>query len=256
MEKMFAGKAALVTGGASGMGRAAAVAFARQGCGVIVTTDRNRTGVEETVRLIKQAGGEAEFVMGSVSCQADAERFVAAAVEKWGRLDFAFNNAGIGIDVPTHIADFDEKVWDNVIDVDLKGVFMCMKYELRQMRAQGFGGVIINNSSLGGIKPMPGDSAYASAKSGVMSLTHVGALEGADYGVRVNVICPGLTLGTGLSAGVEDNAEALEHVKSAALTGRLNSLDDISNAVIWLCSDQARQITGHALPIDGGITKR
>ena len=258
MEKMFAGKAALVTGGASGMGRAAAVAFAREGCGVIVTTDRNRAGVEETVRLIKQAGGEAEFVMGSVSCQADAERFVAAAVEKWGRLDFAFNNAGCGADgvhIPfVPLTEVTEGDWDKVIDTNLKGVFHCLKYELIQMQKQG-SGAIVNTSSIGGLEMAPRFGAYGPSKAGVIAITQTAAVENAKAGIRVNAICPGPTEGTNLMAdsvatGSQDPEFLKEHIIPM---GKLGTTQDVADSVVYLCSNMAGHVTGMALSVCGGM---
>ena len=174
MAKKFDGRVALVTGGASGIGKVAAQIFAREGAKVVVATDANIKGGEETVKLIKDAGGEAAFVKCDVSKASDVEAMVAKCVSLYGRLDYAFNNAGIGPDgkrVPVvNIVDCPEEIWDRTIDINLKGVFLCLKYEMRQMLKQKYG-VIVNTSSVGAVKPVPGFCAYSASKAGLNGLT-------------------------------------------------------------------------------------
>ncbi|NLE11840.1 MAG: SDR family NAD(P)-dependent oxidoreductase, partial [Actinobacteria bacterium] len=182
MQKQFSGKVALVTGAATGIGRSGALLFAREGAKVVVTTRSNVTEGEETVRLIKEAGGEATFVKCDVSKEADVRAMVQTCVDLYGRLDYAFNNAGIGPDgvrVPVvDIVDTSEELWDSTIDINLKGAFFCLKYEMRQMIAQG-SGAIVNTSSVGAVKPVPGFCAYTASKAGLNGLTKTAALEGA-----------------------------------------------------------------------------
>ncbi len=256
----FSGRVALVTGAASGIGRAGAQLFAREGAKVIVTTGTNVEGGEETVKLIKDAGGEATFVKCDVSNAADVKAMVDTCVELYGRLDYAFNNAGIGPDgkrVPVlNIVDMPEDLWDRTIDINLKGVFLCMKYEMQQMIKQG-GGSIVSTSSVGAVKPQPGFCAYNASKSGLGGLTRTAAVEGAPYNIRVNAILPGPTMNTllfdYLTTAVPDVKDNMEN---DVPLHRLAYPEDMAEAVVWLCSDTANFITGQCLPIDGGITAR
>jgi len=258
MAKKFDGRVALVTGGASGIGRVAAQIFAREGAKVIVATDSNIKGGEETVKIIKKAGGEAAFVKCDVSKASDVEAMVAKCVGLYGRLDYAFNNAGIGPDgkrVPVvNIVDCPEEIWDRTIDINLKGVFLCMKYEMKQMLKQKYG-VIVNTSSVGALKPVPGFCAYVASKSGLLGLTKAAALEGAASGIRVNTVLPGPTDRTLLfeyltsaSPGIKNEMMNMIPLK------RVGQPEDIAEAVVWLCSDAASFITGHVMPVDGGMT--
>jgi NAD(P)-dependent dehydrogenase (short-subunit alcohol dehydrogenase family) len=258
MEKQFSGKVAVVTGAATGIGRAGAQLFAREGAKVVVTTRSNVADGEQTVKLIKDAGGEATFVQCDVSKEADVQAMVDECVRLYGRLDFAFNNAGIGPDgkrVPVvNIVDCPEEIWDSTIDINLKGVFLCLKYEMKQMIKQG-GGAIVNTSSLGATKPPPGFCAYTASKAGVNVLTRTAALEGAKHKIRVNTIMPGPTQNTLLFeylTGAEPNMK--EGMQSMVPLHRLGYPEDMGEAVVWLCSDAAGFITGQCLPIDGGMT--
>ncbi len=260
MSKRFSGKVALVTGGASGIGRAGARLFAREGAQVVVSTDSNRQGCEETCDLIAEAGGEASYVQCDVSSEADVHALVEECVRRHGRLDFAFNNAGIGPDgkrVPVmNIVDCTEEIWDRTLDINLKGVFLCLKYEMRQMIEQG-GGAIVNTSSVGAVKPMPGFCAYSASKGGLNVLTKTAALEGADYNIRVNAIMPGPTQNTLLFDYLTGtNPSVRGDMERDVPLHRLGYSDDMAEAVVWLCSDAANFITGQSLAIDGGISAR
>ncbi|MBP2652464.1 MAG: fabG1 [Firmicutes bacterium] len=258
MTSKFHGKVALVTGAASGIGKVTAQAFAREGAKVIVTTGSNIKGAEETVRLIKDAGGEASFIKCDVSNAQDVEALIKKTVELYGSLDFAFNNAGVGPDgvrIPfVSLADCPEDIWDRTMATNLKGVWLCLKYEIRQMLKQK-SGTIVNTSSVGSMKFDPGFGAYAASKSGVIALTKTAAVECASSGIRVNAICPGPTAQTGLSENMS-SARPDEQDKMAQKIpmGRLTKPDEIANAVLWLCSDKSSFITGQALFVDGGFT--
>ena len=248
----------MVTGGASGIGRVTAQVFAREGVKVVVTTDANIQGAEETVHLIKEAGGEAAFVQCDVSKEVEVERLVNKAVGIYGSLDYAYNNAGIGPDgkrVPVvPIVDMSAELWDRTLDINLTGVFLCMKYEMRQMLKQKYG-AIVNCSSVGAFKAVPGFAAYDASKTGLFGLTKAAALECAGSGVRVNVICPGPTMRTSLM----DNLTAAHPEEETKILGlipmmRMAQPEEMAEAVIWLCSDAASFVTGHIMPVDGGMT--
>ncbi len=258
MQKQFSGKVALVTGAATGIGRSGALLFAREGAKVVVTTRSNVTEGEETVRLIKEAGGEATFVKCDVSKEADVRAMVQTCVDLYGRLDYAFNNAGIGPDgvrVPVvDIVDTSEELWDSTIDINLKGAFFCLKYEMRQMIAQG-SGAIVNTSSVGAVKPVPGFCAYTASKAGLNGLTKTAALEGAAHNVRVNTIMPGPTQNTLLFQYLTGSDPAQkEDMQRVVPMHRLAYPEDMAETVVWLCSDVASFITGQCLPVDGGMT--
>jgi NAD(P)-dependent dehydrogenase (short-subunit alcohol dehydrogenase family) len=257
MTRKFENKVALVTGAASGIGRGAAQVFARYGASVIVSTDTNIHGGEETVNLIKSAGGKAAFVKCDVSRADEVEFMINTCVDMYGRLDFAFNNAGIGPDVKrvpvVKIVDCPEEIWDRTLDINLKGVFLCMKYEIRQMTKQGYG-AIVNTSSVGALKPVPGFCAYSASKSGIISLTKTAALECATLGIRVNVILPGPTKNTQLFENLTSSMpDEGEHMLDIIPMKRLATPEDMGEAVVWLFSDEASLITGHAMPVDGGM---
>jgi NAD(P)-dependent dehydrogenase (short-subunit alcohol dehydrogenase family) len=245
------GKAALVTGAGSGIGRATALACAREGARIVVA-DMAVEGGEETVSMIKSAGGEATFVLVNVTQAAEVEAMVAAAVSAYGRIDCAHNNAGIeGVFATT--ADYPEADWDRVMAVNLKGVWLCMKYEIPQMLQQG-GGAIVNTASLAGLvgaKRMP---AYVASKHGVAGLTKTAALEYAKSGIRVNAVCPGIIhtsmvdrMFLSRRPDLEDRLAAVEPM------GRLGKPEEVAEAVVWLCSDAASFVTGHTMTVDGGI---
>jgi NAD(P)-dependent dehydrogenase (short-subunit alcohol dehydrogenase family) len=258
MAKKFDGKVALVTGSASGIGKVTAQVFAREGAKVIVSTDSNIKGGEETVKLIKDAGGEAAFVKCDVSKEADVAAMVAKCVSLYGRLDYAFNNAGIGPDgkrVPiVNIVDCPEDIWDRTLDINLKGVFLCLKYEMRQMFKQKYG-AIVNTSSIGALNAVPGFCAYTASKAGLNGLTKSAALEGAAFNVRVNTIMPGPTDNTLLFEYLNSTTpEMANDTPNMIPLKRVAHPEDMAEAVIYFCSDAASFVTGQCLAIDGGMT--
>lgn len=257
MFEEFKGKVLFVTGAASGMGRAVAVRFGSLGCKVAVAARRPDAGAE-TVRMVEAAGGEAMFVACDVADDASVKAAIDATVAAYGRLDFAFNNAGCGADgvhIPfVPLTDVTEEDWDKVIDTNLKGVFHCLKYELLQMQKQG-GGAIVNTASIGGLKMAPMFGAYGPSKAGVIAITQTAAVENAKAGIRVNVICPGPTEGTNLmadsvAAGSQDTDFLVEHVIPM---GKLGTTQDVADSVVYLCSNLSGHITGMALPVCGGM---
>jgi NAD(P)-dependent dehydrogenase (short-subunit alcohol dehydrogenase family) len=258
MSKMFEGKVALVTGGATGIGRVGAQLFAREGAKVIVATSRNVAGGNETVKLIEDAGGEASFVQCDVSKEDEVRAMVDKCVETYGRLDFAFNNAGIGPDgvrVPLgSIADLPTEIWDRTIAINLTGVFLCLKYEMKQMIKQGTGGAIVNTSSAASVKPGPDFCAYNSSKAGQDNLTRSAALEGGQYGIRVNGIRPGPIQNTLLWQHLTGTTpEEAGRITTQLPLHKIGYPEDVAEAVIYLCSDKAGFITGQMLGIDGGL---
>lgn len=243
-------KIALVTGAGSGIGRATALVFAREGAKVVVS-DIVVEGGQETVQQIEAAGGEAIFVKADVSQAADVETLVAKTVETYGRLDCAFNNAGIEGSVKPTI-DCTEEEFDRTIAVNLTGVWLCMKYEIQQMLSQG-GGTIVNTASAAGLVGFPGLPDYVASKHGVVGLTKTAALEYAKSGIRVNAVCPGVIQtpmverGAQLSPGFDELAVSMEPV------GRFGQPAEIGEAVVWLCSDAASFVTGIPMQVDGGL---
>jgi NAD(P)-dependent dehydrogenase (short-subunit alcohol dehydrogenase family) len=245
------GKAALVTGAGSGIGRATALACAREGAKIVVA-DRVVEGGEETVSMIQSAGGEATFVPVNVTQAAEVEAMIAAAVSAYGRIDCAHNNAGIeGVFATT--ADYPEEDWDRVMAVNLKGVWLCMKYEIPQMLQQG-GGAIVNTASLAGLigaKRMP---AYVASKHGVAGLTKTAALEYAKSGIRINAVCPGVIHTSMVERLFLSRRPDLEdRLAAAGPMGRLGKPEEVAEAVVWLCSDAASFVTGHMMTVDGGM---
>ena len=254
MNRPLEGKAALITGAASGIGRATALLFAEQGARLVLA-DLDDPGTEETARLAGERGGEGLPVHCDVSDAGQVEAMVAAAVSAYGRLDCAFNNAGIG-GTSAPLADYDQAAWDQVLAVNLTGVFLCMQSELRQMVAQG-GGVIVNTASVVGVIGYPNLAAYTAAKHGVLGLTRTAAIEYARDGIRVNAVCPGWTeTPMVMDQGPAPASDPGVHAAIAAMAPmrRLGAPHEIANAVAWLCSDAASFVTGHPLIVDGGVT--
>jgi NAD(P)-dependent dehydrogenase (short-subunit alcohol dehydrogenase family) len=251
MARRLEGKVVLVTGAGSGIGRATALACVREGAKV-VAADVQVEGGEATVAQIKQAGGEATFVQADVSRAAAVAALVVKVVATYGRIDCAHNNAGIeGAMAMT--ADYPEADWDRVIGVNLKGVWLCMKYELPHMLRQG-GGAIVNTSSLAGLVGARRMSAYVASKHGVAGLTKTAALEYAKSGIRINAVCPGIIRTPMVErAFLSRHADLADRLASAEPIGRLGTPEEVAEAVVWLCSDAASFVTGHTLSVDGGI---
>lgn len=246
----FRGKVALITGGGAGIGRASALAFARAGAKVVVADLAEAAG-EETAALARAENTDALFVRTDVAQRADVEAMVYAAYDQYGRLDFCHNNAGIsGAQAP--MAEYPEDVWDRVIAINLKGIWLCMKYQLQYMLKHG-GGVIINTSSAAaGLKGSRNVSAYVASKHGIIGLTKAAALEYARSNIRVNAICPG-TIHTGMIdrfTGGDDRI--LDQFAEGEPVGRLGTPEEVASAVLWLCSDGAGFVTGATLAVDGG----
>ena len=249
MPAAFDGKAVVITGGAAGIGRAAAVAFAREGAGVAVA-DIDVSGGEETVGLIRDTGGQALFVRTDVSREVDVRSLVTAAVASFGRLDHAFNNAGIN-DEHGPLTGSSEEQWERILEVNLKGVFLGLKHEIPALVRSG-GGAIVNNASVVGLSGSSGTPAYVASKHGIVGLTRAAARDHAKQGVRVNAVCPG-TIRTPMYVRREGNDPSHDSDIAAAIPlGRLGQPEDVAEAVIWLCSAGASFITGQTLVIDGG----
>ena len=245
------GKTALVTGGGSGIGRAASLAYANDGARVVVV-DVNVEGGEETIQQIKESGGEAILVHADVSNPKDTQAMVDQAVEAFGSLDCAFNNAGIsGGRDRLLTADYREADWDRVLCNNLKGVWLCMKSEIPQMLKQG-GGAIVNTASIAGLAGLSGTVAYVAAKHGVTGLTKAAAVEYATSGIRVNAVCPGYIQTPLVQPIFQENDGMEERVASRHPMGRLGEPEEIAQAVLWLSSDKAAFVTGHNMPVDGG----
>ena len=244
-------KVALVTGGGSGIGQSTSLLFAREGAKVVVS-DVNAQGGEETVSQINDAGGDATFLYSDVSKSSDVREMVDRIVDVYGRLDFGINNAGIGGGRGlTH--EHTEEIWDLTTSINLKGVWLCMKYEIIQMLKQG-SGAIVNVSSGGGLVGVRNCAAYTAAKHGVNGLTKTAALEYAQKGIRVNSVCPGVIQTPLLEEGNLRHPERVAQYLAAEPIGRLGMPEEVAEAVVWLCSDAASFVTGHTMSVDGGYT--
>lgn len=241
-------KVALVTGGTSGIGRATAIALSAAGAKVVFSGRRDSEG-EETAVLIRDAGAECLFVRSDVSSEADVKALVEKTISTYGKLDCAFNNAGIESPAkPLHEQPIEE--FDKLMSINVRGLFLCMKYEIKQMLTQE-SGVIVNNSSMGGLIGFPGVSPYIASKHAVMGLTRSAALDYAKQGIRINAINPGLIATAMMDRFSSSSADDFE---STVPMGRMGQAEEIAQAVVFLCSDAASYITGQPLVIDGGFT--
>ncbi|WP_315837298.1 glucose 1-dehydrogenase [Bradyrhizobium prioriisuperbiae] len=250
MTQRFKDKVVLITGAAGGIGRAAAIAFAGQG-GRVVVVDISEADGRRTVDLVGDAGGEAIFVAADVSKPSDCQGMVRRAIAEFGRLDIAFNNAGIG-STGFALADEEEIAWDRTIAINLKGVFLSMKYEIAEMLKTG-GGVIVNTASVAGLVGNPGLGSYCASKHGVVGLTRAAALDYIGKGIRINAVCPGATR-TALLEGWFQDPEVEQHVMKLHPIGRIADPAEVARAVLFLASDDASFMVGHAMPVDGGVT--
>ncbi len=251
MTKRFESKVVLVTGGTSGLGRDAAVAFAREGAKVVFT-GRRAEAAEEVLSAIRKEGGEAIFVRADISRAADVEASVQACVKTYGGLDCAFNNAGIDGTLMVPLADYQKEVWDQVIATNLTGTFLCMKHEIPEMLKRG-GGSIVNMSAMAGLRSgRRTGAAYNASKHGIIGLTTTGAVEYAARGIRVNAVCPAL-IRTPMSEAVflKDEAMVQKALQMYPL-GRIGQPEEVTSLVLWLASSEAAFVTGAAIPIDGG----
>jgi len=252
MNELLPGKVVIVTGSGRGIGRCSAVAFAREGAKVVVSDVTVKDG-EETVDIIKKDGGEAIFVKADVTSEEDVKKLMNKTVETFGRIDCAHNNAGIMGDQAL-IADCTAEIWDKVMNVNLRSMWLCMKYEIPIMLKQG-GGAIVNTSSTAGLIGVgSGYSAYVASKHGVLGLTKAGALEYGQQGIRVNAVCPGTTLTPMVILNAADKPEVKAYLDAGAgmPLGRVGQPEEIAEAVVWLCSDRASFVLGHGMVVDGG----
>ena len=253
---MFSGKVALVTGASSGLGEATAWRFAQEGAKVVVAARRADQGARVVQRIVA-ASGEAHFVQADVSRAADVERLVALTLDRFGRLDCAVNNAGIAGPRFTPIADVTEAQWDEVMGVNLKGVWLCMKHEIAALLAGG-GGAIVNVASIYGLKPSDiGHAPYSTSKFGVVGLTQSAASDYGQMGLRINAIAPGFTRSEMVDPNRPGAAERYRAL-TARHSGmnRLGRADEPANAIVWLCSDAASYVNGAVLVVDGGGATR
>ncbi len=246
----FEGKVALVTGGSAGIGRATALAFAREGARVVIA-DVNIEGGKETVDEILGKSGDATFVPTDVSNEGDVANLIKETLETYGRLDCAFNNAGIIGTAAARSHEYPEDVWDRIIGVNLKGVWLCMKNEIPQMLEQG-GGAIVNTSSIWGVVGAEGFSPYVASKHAVAGLTKAAALDYAKSGIRINAVNPGL-----IDTAMPRSVLSQEQIEGESIPkipiGRIGEASEVAEAVVWLCSDAASYVVGHTLLVDGGF---
>jgi NAD(P)-dependent dehydrogenase (short-subunit alcohol dehydrogenase family) len=245
------GKVALVTGGSSGLGRATALAFARQGARVMVADIAVPEG-EQTVALIREHGGQAQFVRADVSQSSEVAALIARTLSAYGQLDCAFNNAGTDGTFGSTTACSEEN-WDRTLAVNLKSVWLCMKHELPHMLERGTGS-IVNCASIAGLVAFPMMPAYAASKHGVVGLTRTAAIENARSGVRINAICPGVIRTPMVERATAGRPEALARLLAPQPIGRLGSAEEVASVVLFLCSEAASLVTGQAIPVDGGWT--
>jgi NAD(P)-dependent dehydrogenase (short-subunit alcohol dehydrogenase family) len=254
MPGVVEGKVVLVTGGGSGIGRATALKLAQEGAKVMIA-DYAQEGGERTVKMISEAGGTGSFVSADVSLSRQVEAMVARTVEAYGRLDCAFNNAGIEGRIMTSTVDCSEENFDRTIAINLKGVWLCMKHEIPQMLKQG-GGSIVNTASIAGLVGFPGGVAYNASKHGVVGLTRTAALEYAARNIRVNCVCPGVIRTPMVERIIDTGGFSEQELNAGEPVGRMGKPEEIARGVVWLLSDAASFVTGHPMAIDGGWVAR
>lgn len=247
----FAGKVVLVTGAAGGIGRAAALAFGRAGASVVVA-DTSVDGGHATAAMIVENGGKALYVQCNVTREAEVEALIDKTVSYYGRLDCAFNNAGIE-EEHQPLADADEALYDRIMGVNVKGTWLCMKYEIRQMLKQG-AGAIVNTASVAGLGSAPSQAIYAASKHAVVGMTKTAAVEYGRQGIRINSVCPALVDTPMLARALKRDAAREEQLKNLNPIGRVGQAAEIAEAAMWLCSEQSSFVTGHQLAVDGGLT--
>lgn len=247
----FVNKVAMVTGGGSGIGRATALKMAKEGASVVIG-NRSETAGQETVDLILQAGGKASFYRTDVTKLEDVKSLVQYTVDTYGGLHIAFNNAGVD-DPQAMTPEQTEDTFDLVMKVNVKGVWYLMKTEIEHMVKNG-GGAIVNTSSIAGISGYPGHAPYTASKHAVMGLTKTAALEYAKQGIRINAVCPGAIDTALLGNLTQGDSETIEYIKSLHPIGRLGKPDEIADAVVWLCSEEASFVLGQGITVDGGFT--
>lgn len=248
---IFTGKVAFITGAGTGIGRATAIAFAQAGASVVVT-GLSDTSNQETERLIREMDGQALAIRCDVTRAEEVKAALEQTISRFGRLDFAFNNAGVEQPV-TATADITEKEWDRIVNVNLRAVFLCMKYQIPLLLKQG-GGVIVNTSSGAGVKGFRGQAAYAAAKHGVIGLTRSAALDYAGENIRVNAVCPGIVSTPMMDRFTGGTAQGREAVIAQEPVGRMGKPEEIAATVLWLCSDLAAFVVGASIVVDGGQT--
>ena len=251
MAMKFSGQVALVTGAAAGIGRATALAFAGEGLKVVLA-DRDAHGGEETAELIRAAGGEAFFQACDVTCAEQVKALIEAGKARYGRIDYAFNNAGIEIE-QGRLGEGNEATFDAIMGVNVKGVWLCMREELNLMLGQG-GGVIVNTASVAGVNAAPKMSIYSASKHAVIGLSKSAAIEYAKKNIRVNAVCPAVIDTEMFRRASQADPKKGEFAAAMHPVGRIGSVEEVAMAVLYLCCDQAAFTTGHALVVDGGAT--